>query len=89
VPIADNLVQFEVKGSGRIIGVGNGDPSSHEPDKYLSGAYQRRLFNGKCQVIVQAAKEAGSISLTASSAGLKAASASITATAAVPRPRID
>ena len=89
VPIADNLVQFEVKGSGRIIGVGNGDPSSHEPDKYLSGAYQRRLFNGKCQVIVQATKEAGTISLTASSAGLKSATVSVSAGAAALRPRIE
>ena len=36
VPVADNLVSFEISGNGKIIGVGNGDPSSHEPDVYLS-----------------------------------------------------
>ncbi len=34
VPIADNLVTFGVAG-GLIIGVGNGDPSSHEPDRFV------------------------------------------------------
>jgi beta-galactosidase len=32
VPTAGNKVTFEIEGPGRIIGVGNGDPSSHEPD---------------------------------------------------------
>lgn len=36
VPTADNLVHFEISGAGKIIGVGNGDPSSHEPDVYLN-----------------------------------------------------
>jgi len=35
VPVADNLVSFGISGGGKIIGVGNGDPSSHEPDVYL------------------------------------------------------
>ncbi len=35
VPTADNEINFDIRGPGRIIGVGNGDPSSHEPDKYL------------------------------------------------------
>ncbi|HVU32746.1 MAG TPA: glycoside hydrolase family 2 TIM barrel-domain containing protein, partial [Opitutaceae bacterium] len=33
VPTASNLVHFEVTG-GRIIGVGNGDPGSHEADQF-------------------------------------------------------
>jgi beta-galactosidase len=32
VPVATNLVDFELNGPGKIIGVGNGDPISHEPD---------------------------------------------------------
>jgi beta-galactosidase len=32
VPTADNPVELAVEG-GRILGVGNGDPSSHEPDR--------------------------------------------------------
>ena len=33
VPIADNEITFELTGPGKVIGVGNGDPSSHEADK--------------------------------------------------------
>jgi beta-galactosidase len=36
VPVATNLVDFDLEGPARIIGVGNGDPSCHEPDVYLS-----------------------------------------------------
>jgi beta-galactosidase len=35
VPTADNPIAFTLSGPGKIIGVGNGDPSSHEPDQYL------------------------------------------------------
>ncbi|HUA38558.1 MAG TPA: beta-galactosidase GalA [Candidatus Sulfopaludibacter sp.] len=35
VPVATNLVEFNLAGPGKIIGVGNGDPSCHEPDVYL------------------------------------------------------
>ena len=34
VPVATNLVHFELAGPGKIIGVGNGDPSCHEPDTF-------------------------------------------------------
>jgi beta-galactosidase len=77
VPVADNLVRFAVSGPGRIVGVGNGDPSSHEPDKYLQGPWQRHLFNGLCQVIVQTTRETGSLALTASSEGLQPAAVSV------------
>jgi len=36
VPVATNNITFEISGPGKIIGVGNGDPSSHEPDVYLA-----------------------------------------------------
>jgi beta-galactosidase len=35
VPVADARVEFSVA-DGRILGVGNGDPSSHEPDRVVS-----------------------------------------------------
>lgn len=35
VPTAAVPVTFAVSGPGRIIGVGNGDPSSHEPDQFF------------------------------------------------------
>jgi beta-galactosidase len=36
VPVAQNMVHFDVSGAGRIIGVGNGDPSCHEPDTFVA-----------------------------------------------------
>jgi beta-galactosidase len=35
VPVAHNKVTFKIDGPGRILGVGNGDPSSHEPDVFV------------------------------------------------------
>jgi beta-galactosidase len=35
VPVATDLIHFELSGPGKILGVGNGDPSCHEPDVYL------------------------------------------------------
>ena len=35
VPTANLLVQFASSGPGAIIGVGNGDPNCHEPEKYI------------------------------------------------------
>jgi beta-galactosidase len=75
VPVADNEVSFEVSPNAHIIGVGNGDPSSHEPDK----AHSRRAFNGLCMVIVQSTPEAGEIQLKATSPGLQSASVAIQA----------
>ncbi len=70
VPDAGNLIQFSVKGDAKIIGTGNGDPSSHEPDKCLENQCQRKLFNGKCQVILQAGRTAGIVNFEAKSEGL-------------------
>ncbi|HXQ81609.1 MAG TPA: beta-galactosidase GalA [Opitutaceae bacterium] len=38
MPVAGNEVSFELEGPGRIIGVGNGDPSCHEPDTFVAAA---------------------------------------------------
>lgn len=35
VPDANLMVNFETRGPADIIGVGNGDPNGHEPEKYL------------------------------------------------------
>lgn len=67
VPTADNLVKFSIDGPGKIIGTGNGNPSSHEADK----ASQRMAFNGYCLVLVQTDKTAGKIVLKASAENLK------------------
>ncbi|MDP3583339.1 MAG: DUF4982 domain-containing protein, partial [Ignavibacteria bacterium] len=85
---ANESLIFEIKGNGKIIGVGNGDPSSHEMDKILSGNYKRSLFSGKCQVIVQSTKDAGEIILTAKSEKLKTASTKIISNKVELRPAI-
>ena len=84
VPVAQNLITFHVSGSGRLIGVGNGDPSSHEADK----ASQRQAFNGLCVAIVQATKLAGQISVQATSPGLEPATATVDCQQATPRPAV-
>ncbi len=67
---AMNQLYFDVQGNGRIIGVGNGDPSSHEADKYINGKWQRKLFNGKCQVIIQSDGHEGALKIRVSGDGL-------------------
>ena len=66
VPTAGNRVSFALAGAGHIAGVGNGDPSDHDPDK----AANRRAFNGKCMVLVGAADQSGPIELRAKADGL-------------------
>ena len=68
VPNADTLVRFTVDGPGNLIGVGNGDPNSHEPEQ----ATTRRAYNGFCQAIVQADRTPGAIRVLAKAEGLKA-----------------
>ena len=35
VPVAGNKINFAIEGAGKILGVGNGDPSCHEPDTFI------------------------------------------------------
>ncbi|MCQ6563916.1 beta-galactosidase GalA [Paenibacillus mendelii] len=79
IPTADNEVVFTVTGPGVLIGVGNGNPSSHEPDKYIGSGtvWKRRAFNGLCMAIVQSTKQAGDLCITAESSGLIAAKVTI------------
>lgn len=72
-PKADNLIDFSIEGPGKILAVGNGDPTSLESFVKPS----RKAFNGKCMVIVQTKKEAGEIKLTAKSKGLRIQSANL------------
>ncbi len=66
VPHAGNMVSFSLDGPASIAGVDNGLQTSMEPFK----ADYRRAFNGKCLLVVQAGKESGAVTVTASSAGL-------------------
>jgi beta-galactosidase len=74
VPTANLPVEFEISGPGTIIGVGNGDPNSHEPEK----GNKRSLFNGLAQVIVQSRRDgSGNLVLRARAQGLKTGEATI------------
>lgn len=48
VPNAENKIQLEVE-NGIVVGTGNGDPNSHEPDV----ASYRKTFHGRCQFLVK------------------------------------
>ncbi len=47
MPTADNEINFSLNGPGKIIGVGNGDPSSHEADKYFETIKTLKIENLK------------------------------------------
>ena len=82
VPTAGDEVTFSLTGPGRVIGVGNGDPSSHEADR----ASVRHAFNGLCMALVQSTKSPGGIAVNASAPGLARATATVTAAPAAARP---
>ena len=72
VPNADQRITFQLTGGGRILGVGNGNPADHDPDR----ATQRNTFHGRCIVIIQAGRNPSELKLTASSPGAASASLS-------------
>jgi beta-galactosidase len=79
VPTADTPVKFELVGPGKIIGLGNGDPTCHEPEK----GNAHSLFNGYAQVILQTHPNGhGSMILRANADGLTSGEATIRVKAA-------
>ena len=84
VPITDNEVAFTVTGAGKLIGLGNGDPTNQEPDKGSS----RKAFSGLCMAIVQSTKKDGNITVEAASPGLSSARLSIETSAVTLRPQV-
>ncbi|MGB3005052.1 MAG: beta-galactosidase GalA [Chitinophagaceae bacterium] len=74
VQTANLPIEFEVDGAGTIIGLGNGDANSHEPEK----GNKRSLYNGLAQVILQSkANSSGLLTLIARSGNLKPATITI------------
>jgi beta-galactosidase len=70
VPTADNEIAFEIQGEGKIVGLDNGNPVSHESYK----GTRRKAFNGLCLAIVQSTARPGQIRMSASAPGIKAVS---------------
>jgi beta-galactosidase len=84
VPTACDSIEFEVTGAGRLLGVGNGDPSSHE----LNQVPHRRAFNGLAALLVKAGTDAGAIEITARADGLATAQVVLNALSAPHRPSL-
>jgi beta-galactosidase len=73
VPTADDQVTFAIEGPGRILGLDNGKPDSHE-------SYQgntRKAFNGLAMVVVQSTGSTGKFTLSAASSALAPAKITI------------
>ena len=84
-PTAGPLVVFEVTRAAEIIGLGNGDPNCHEPEK----GDRHTLFNGLGQIILRSkAGGSGVVTLRAKSDGLRSAEAALSVTAAPPVPAV-
>lgn len=67
---ANNLIEFEIEGPGKIIATDNGDPT----DMVAFPSLKRKAFNGLALAIVQSTKnEKGVITLNAKSENLKEA----------------
>ncbi|MBS4461183.1 Ig-like domain-containing protein [Aerococcaceae bacterium zg-B36] len=73
---SDKNIKFDISGPGRIVGVDNGNPADYSSYK----ADNRNAFHGKALVIVQADREPGTISVTATAEGLTAATQEIAVT---------
>ena len=72
-PNANHLIEFSVSDLGTIAAVGNGDPATTAPFQ----SNQRKAFNGLCMLMVKTTKKSGTISIQATSDGLKTASISL------------
>ena len=67
VPRSNNLIRFEISGSGEIVATDNGDPNEFT----VFASNERRAFNGLGLVIVKAKRgQTGKIIVTAKSEGL-------------------
>lgn len=69
VQTAYNEITFDVAGPAEIVGVINGDITSNE----MTVGNKRSLYNGTATVILRSKAEAGEVTLTATTDGLKTA----------------
>ncbi len=69
VATADNHLYFDIEGDGVLLGVGNGNPNSHESDVLP----ERDLFAGKCQAIIRVLPGAKTLRIRVYGEGLEEA----------------
>ncbi len=70
VPFANNLIEFELSGDGKLASVGNGDPACLIPFK----GNKMEAYFGRCLAIVQSGSSRSKLVLSAKSEGLRMAS---------------
>lgn len=70
VPTADNYISFKVE-NGTVLGIGNGNPSCHEPDVFPQNApIGRSTFSGYAQLIIKSDGSGKPIQITATAESL-------------------
>ncbi len=82
VPDACPMLTCSLEGDGRILGVGNGDPSYLGPDhpnELDCHTFQIPAFNGLAQILIQSGHTPAALQLSCSSDGLKSGRLIITA----------
>lgn len=72
-PKASNLVEFNVEGEGKLLALENGDPTATTSYQ----ASERVVFNSLCLAILKSTNQSGTITLKATSDGLKSSEISI------------
>ncbi len=81
VPTACPTLTLRLKGEGRILGVGNGDPmylGKDHPEELDCHEFQIPAFNGLAQVLIQSSRKPSTLSLECSSDGLTSQTINIT-----------
>jgi len=73
VPTATNSIKYTITGSGKLLGLDNGDLR----DLTLFQSNERKAYKGKAQLIVQAGRQVGTITVTAHADGIKDASITV------------
>jgi len=73
LPDANHMIEFEISGPAKLLGVENGDILDLAPHK----VNYRKAFKGKCLLIIQATGEAGEIEINAKSDHLMSGSVNI------------
>jgi beta-galactosidase len=77
VPGSTNLISFDIEGSASLIGVDNGNATSHE--SYQSK--QRLAYDGRCLAIIQSNRKPGPVRIRIHADGLTDARVELNAVA--------
>ena len=67
VPTANDLINFEVAGSGWIVAVDSADNTDHDPFQ----ATKRKAYQGRCLAFIKANRESGKIRVSAAAGRLR------------------